>query len=73
MGRAGIPLYARVGIREVWLVDLEHDRIEASSEPASGGYRVTRRHGPGESLSPVALPDLTLQTDQVIPTRRPAD
>ena len=71
--RTKIPLYARAGIREVWLVDLEHDRIEASSEPASDGYRVTRRHGLGESLSPVALPDLTLQTDRIIPPRRPAD
>ena len=62
MGRAGI----------LTPEDLGHDRIEASSEPASDGYRVTRRHGLGDSLSPVALPDLTLQTDQIIPPRPPA-
>ena len=53
--------------------NLAHDRIEASSEPAADGYRITRRHGLGESLSPVALPDLTLPTDQIVPPRRPAD
>ena len=70
--RTKIPSYARAGIREVWLVDLEHDRIEACSEPTPDGYRVTRRHALGDSLSPAALPDLTLETDRIIPPGRPA-
>ena len=69
--RTKIPSYARAGIREVWLVDLEHDRIEACSEPAPDGYRVTRRHARGTCLSPAALPDLTLETDRIIPPGRP--
>ena len=71
--RTKTPAYARAGVSEVWLVDLAHNRIEACSEPTPDGYRVTRRHGLGESLSPTALPDLTLEIDQVIPPRRPAD
>ena len=67
-----LPLYAAAGVREAWLVDLEHDRIEASTEPAPGGYRVTRRHVPGDSLAPVALPDLTLAVDRIVPPRPPA-
>ena len=70
--RTKIPSYARADIREAWLVDLEHDRIEANTEPAPDGYRVTRRHGPGASLSPAALPDLTLEIDRIIPPRRRA-
>ena len=69
--RTKIPAYARAGIREVWLVDLDHDRIETCSEPAPDGYRVTRRHALGASLSPAALPDLTLATDRIIPPGRP--
>ena len=68
--RTKLPLYAAVGIREAWLVDLEHDGIEACSEPTPDGYRVTRRYGLGESLSPAALPDLALGTDLIIPRGR---
>lgn len=68
--RTKLPLYAAAGVREVWLVDLEHDGIEAGTEPTPDGYRVTRRHRLGESLSPAALPDLALRTDLIIPPGR---
>ena len=68
-----IPLYALSGIREVWIVDLEADRIEAYSDPAAGSYRTMRRHVPGETLAPSALPDLEVAVDALIPGRRPAD
>ena len=64
-----IPLYADAGIREVWLVDLEHDRIEAYTEPVPGDYRSTRRYAPGESLTPSALPDLKVEVAEIIPAR----
>lgn len=69
--RTKLPLYAAIGVGEVWLVNLADDRIEACSEPTPDGYRVTRRHGLGESLSPAALPDLILETDAIIPRGRP--
>ena len=71
--RTKTPAYARAGVREVWLVHLPHDRIEACSEPTPDGHRVTRRHGLGEFLAPVALPDFTLETGEIVPPRRPAD
>ena len=67
--RTKMPLYADAGIREVWLVDLEHDRIEAHNGPAPGGYRSTRRCAPGESLAPSALPDVTVEVAEIIPAR----
>ena len=71
--RTKIPFYATAGVREVWLIDLEQDCIESCSEPASVGYRVMRRYALGESLAPAALPDLTVETDRIIPWRRPSD
>ena len=71
--RTKTPAYARAAVRELWLVDLPHDRIEACSEPTPDGYRVTRRYGLGESLSPVALPHLTLETGAIVPPRPLAD
>lgn len=58
--RVKIPLYARAGIREVWLVDLTGDRVEVHRDPTAGGYSQVRALGRGESLVPQAFPDLTI-------------
>lgn len=71
--RAKIPFYAAVGVREVWLVDLEHDRVEAHTQPAPDGYRVTRRFGPGESVEPSAFLDLRVEVARIIPPARPPE
>ena len=68
-----VPFYATREIREVWIVDLEHDRIEAYIEPEGGRYRSQRRYVPGETITPSALPDLTVAVAALIPGRRPAD
>lgn len=64
-----MPFYATSGIREVWIVDLEHDQIESYREPEAGRYRKTRRYKPGEALAPSALPDLRLEVSRIIPAR----
>lgn len=68
-----LPLYAASGIREVWIVDLQHDVIESHQGPIPDGYRTTRRFRPGESLAPAALPDLELQVSRIIPPRPAPD
>ena len=62
-----IPLYAADGIREVWLVDLVHDRIDVYTEPAAGGFRKTQRFERGAAVAPTAQPDLKLEVDRIIP------
>ncbi len=64
-----LPLYAESGIREVWIVDLQHDEIESHSEPGPNGYRIMHRFLPGDSLAPNALPDLQLQANRIVPPR----
>ena len=61
-----LPLYARAGIAEVWLVDLTANVIERHTEPSENGYRLVRRAGRGESLESVVLPALTLPVDAAI-------
>lgn len=68
-GGTKLPFYATSGIREVWIVDLEHDRIESYRKPAAGRYRETRRYEPGEALAPAALPDLRLDVTSIMPAR----
>ena len=68
-----VPFYALSGIREVWIVDLEADRIEAYSDPEAGRYRTVRRYVPGETVAPSTLLDLEVAVAALIPGRRPAD
>ncbi len=65
-GEIKYPLYARAGILETWLVDLQEGFIEVCRKPSAGGYREIRQHGPGEQISPEALPDCRVSVDDVL-------
>jgi Uma2 family endonuclease len=54
-----LPLYARAGIREAWLVDLPQERIEVHSRPVDGEYRQTTRCRRGDAISSEAAPGLS--------------
>ena len=45
-----VPMYARAGIPEVWLVNLPQEVVEVYSDPSAGRYRTVRRVGRSESL-----------------------
>jgi Uma2 family endonuclease len=64
--RTKAPLYARFGIREYWIVDLNHHRIQRYVDPTPDGYGTTRIYRRGESLSPLAFPDLTIAVDDIL-------
>ena len=55
-----IPLYARCGIPEVWLVDLVKKVLEVHRDPAPDGYRDVRRLRRGERIAPLAFPDFEI-------------
>lgn len=58
--------YARAGIVEAWLVDLTAGWIEVYREPSPAGYKLLRKALPGESVSPLAFPDVTIAVSDVI-------
>ena len=61
-----VPLYARAGVPEVWLVNLERDEVEVYSRPEQGVYQDVRRVRRGERLSSGQLPSLALSADDVL-------
>jgi hypothetical protein len=61
-----LPLYARHGIQEVWLLDLSSSRLSIFRDPSGDGYRTVRRPEPGEPVAPLALPDLTLRARDLL-------
>jgi Uma2 family endonuclease len=62
-----LPLYAAAGIAECWIVNLEADRIEVSREPGPEGYGEMQPRSRGESITPVALPEVVVAVDDIIP------
>lgn len=62
-----IPRYARAGIAEVWLVDLDHRRIERYRRPSAAGYEDVTTIGPGGSLASVIAPTLVIRADDLLP------
>lgn len=61
-----VPLYARSGIVEVWVVDLTREKIEVYARPSDGSYQHFAEAGRGESVTSATVPGLTLATEEII-------
>jgi Uma2 family endonuclease len=61
-----LPLYAAAAIPEVWIVALNAGRVEVYREPGADGYASVRHAGPGDTLTPLRLPQVSLQVDDIL-------
>ena len=61
-----LPLYARAGIPEVWIVDLAGETVERHTDPSGNGYRRIERARRGETIESAALPELSFRVDAVL-------
>lgn len=61
-----LSLYARAGIREVWLVDLERRLVEAHRSSGASRYQNVRQFPRGERLTVEALPELTFSVNDIL-------
>jgi len=61
-----VALYARAGISEVWLVDLNQERVEVHRRPEAGAYSELQSRGRGDSVSAEAFPDVVLPVDAIL-------
>ncbi len=61
-----LPLYARAGIPEVWIVDLAGGLIERHSDPSGDGYHGLKQARRGEKFESVTLPELAFSVDAVL-------
>lgn len=62
-------IYARAGIREYWIVDIEGGTVEVRRQPdtITGTYNSENAVRRGEQINPVALPGVTVSTDDLLP------
>jgi len=62
-----IPLYARAGIVEIWLIDLEQSRALVHRDPSEEGYGVVTEVQPDESLATLAFPEEAFTLKDMLP------
>ncbi len=61
-----MPLYARAGIPEAWLVDLPADRIHVYRDPVGGQYATGRSVSRGDGLTALHFPNVTFRADEIL-------
>jgi Uma2 family endonuclease len=61
-----LPLYARSGIPEVWLVDLQSGVVEVHSGATPEDYRTIEKARRKEDVPSRIVPGLVLRVDEVI-------
>ena len=64
--RAKLPLYAEAGVAEVWIIDLQGERIEVYREPRRTQYERHVVLHRGETIAPDAFPDVALTTADLL-------
>jgi Uma2 family endonuclease len=64
-----LPQYARAGIAEAWLVDLNGDTLVLHREPSPEGYREVRTLRREEAVSPQAFEDVEIPVAEILPVR----
>lgn len=60
-----LPLYARAGIAEVWIVDLKRRVLNAYRRPAGDGYDEMTTYQAGDAVSLALAPDIRISLDRV--------
>lgn len=53
-------MYARHGIPELWIWDVQGEAVEVYQDPGPEGYRSVRRAARDETLEPLALPGIRI-------------
>ena len=62
-----MPVYARAGIPELWLIDLVDELVHIYRRPENGVYRYEAIANRGDTITPEALPNLRLLVDELFP------
>ena len=60
-------LYARYGVQEYWVVDVQGERVFVHSEPAGEGYAQVVECGAADIVSPRAVPAVRIQVGTLFP------
>ena len=61
-----LPLYARAGVPEIWIVNPPANQVEIFREPAGDRYRHALTPAPHETIRPLAAPTIELKVAETL-------
>jgi Uma2 family endonuclease len=61
-----VPRYAAAGVPEVWIENLPDDELLVYRDPSGEGYAVSMTLHRGDSVSPVAFPDVVFKIEELL-------
>ncbi|HLC15905.1 MAG TPA: Uma2 family endonuclease [Thermodesulfovibrionia bacterium] len=61
-----VPLYARHGVPEVWIIDLAQGKIEVCRTPEKNNYMECTVYERYHVISPLAFPDVKFRVDEIV-------
>ncbi len=61
-----MPLYARTGVVESWIVNLVDGAIEIHRQPSPEGYRVIEICRGQDTVSPLAFPEIEIRVEEIV-------
>lgn len=64
--RVKTPLYAKAGVQEVWIVDVENRLVYVYRNPVKGKYHETLTIKPGDTVTSSAFPEMTVNLEEMI-------
>ena len=65
--RTKVPLYARRGIVEAWVVDVNERIVHVFREPRADGYEVSLSAAVGRGIACAALPETVIDVGELFP------
>ena len=60
-----VPTYAKSGIVEVWLVNIDQQCLKYR-QPSRDGYQTEQKYQRGQTVSIQAFPDVTITVDEIL-------
>ena len=64
--RVKVPMYARAGVSELWVVDVQAGTVEVHRDPRGNHYQQVALYRRGDRLSPLAFPDLSIGVAEIV-------
>jgi Uma2 family endonuclease len=61
-----LPIYARTGVPEVWIVDVDAKVVEVYAKPVGGRYQIEKKGVAGDVLRPQLLPDVAAPVERIL-------
>ena len=62
-----LPAYAQAGIQECWIVNLVRNLLEVYRDPVDGVYRSSQILRRGDRVAPLARPDASIASSDLLP------